>query len=239
MLSIKMNLAVFDIDGTLTKTNGVDGRCFAAAFAQELDLPELSTDWSGYEHRTDSGIADEIFRRHMGIPPTEGQIDAVKRRFLSLLEEAYRENPGEFEPVQGARVFLESLVSDSWHVALATGGWRHSAQFKLAAAGLDMDLPMATGDDAVSRESIVTLAVEKAARHYTAPSFERIVSLGDGEWDAKTARNLGLCFVGISAESDRQELRGAGANRVIGNYLDVAECLEAIGEAGVPKLHLL
>jgi len=39
-----VNLVIFDIDGTLTATNQVDTRCFAAAFLEVFGT-EISTDW--------------------------------------------------------------------------------------------------------------------------------------------------------------------------------------------------
>ncbi len=54
-----MNLVIFDIDGTLTDTNAVDGECYAAAFEREFGRP---VDWRNLTHRTDSGIAQPASR---------------------------------------------------------------------------------------------------------------------------------------------------------------------------------
>ena len=37
-----MKLVVFDLDGTLTRTNDVDGECFVRAFMETLQLPEVN-----------------------------------------------------------------------------------------------------------------------------------------------------------------------------------------------------
>jgi len=40
-----MNLAIFDIDGTLTETNAVDEICFVQAFADAHAITEINTNW--------------------------------------------------------------------------------------------------------------------------------------------------------------------------------------------------
>src|SRR5215211_1125098 len=56
-------LAIFDIDGTLTDTTGVDDECYRLAVAEALDLSPDVIDWSGAAHVTDS----EIFRWLCGV----------------------------------------------------------------------------------------------------------------------------------------------------------------------------
>jgi hypothetical protein len=57
-------LAIFDIDGTLTATNAVDDECYARAVAEMLGVAPEAIDWSGTPHVTDSGIA----RYHVDAP---------------------------------------------------------------------------------------------------------------------------------------------------------------------------
>ncbi len=40
-----MNLAIFDIDGTLTRTLSVDAECYIRAFADEFGLSGFNADW--------------------------------------------------------------------------------------------------------------------------------------------------------------------------------------------------
>jgi hypothetical protein len=49
-------LAIFDIDGTLTDTNGVDDDCYRAAVAGALRIDPGSYDWTKAAHITDAGI---------------------------------------------------------------------------------------------------------------------------------------------------------------------------------------
>ena len=52
-----MRLAVFDLDGTLTRTTGVDDECFVRAMSEELGVGGFCTDWAEYPHSTDQGLA--------------------------------------------------------------------------------------------------------------------------------------------------------------------------------------
>ena len=56
-----MPLAIFDLDGTLTRTTAVDGRCFLSALRQIASGVDPDPDWSAYPDVTDSGILVDVF----------------------------------------------------------------------------------------------------------------------------------------------------------------------------------
>jgi hypothetical protein len=56
-----MNLAIFDIDGTLTESVAVDEVCFVQAFWDVLGIERINTNWLDYNFQTDSGLALEIW----------------------------------------------------------------------------------------------------------------------------------------------------------------------------------
>lgn len=45
-----MNLVIFDIDGTLTKTDYVDEICFVQALSDAHSISGISTDWAAKSH---------------------------------------------------------------------------------------------------------------------------------------------------------------------------------------------
>lgn len=236
-----MKLAVFDIDGTLALTNRVDGRCYLAAFREVLDLDGFDGDWSLFPHRTDSGIARGLYRHCLGRLPESAELDRACGRFVTLLEEALARDPWEFLPVPGAPGLLDALPGHGWAIALATGGWRASAELKLRAAGLAAvvhdGVPLITADDGISRREIVEGAIRAAGQRYRAGrsgAFERVVCLGDGTWDLAVAAELGLPFVGITAEGDSRSLKGAGASHLLPDYTDRPAALRALEEAAAP-----
>lgn len=239
-----MNLAVFDIDGTLTNTQAVDDECFCRTFGLEFDLPGLDADWRGYTHQTDSGIIDEAFRRCLDREPTDSEIRLFIDRFSGLLTRAAQGRPERFSAVSGAGRVLDLLDErPEWTVALATGGWGATSRIKLATAGLDIgSAPLASADDGLSRAQIVSRAVVLAGERYLPPGgqFNRVVSIGDGTWDVDCARELGLAFIGVwnghgpDGGSRAADLQAEGARWMIPDYSDPGLFLDLLDRAGVP-----
>lgn len=64
------------------------------------------------------------------------------------------------------------------------------------------DSLVATASEHTHREHILLEAVALAHRHYGLPTFERIVSIGDGPWDAQAATSIGCEFIGIGPTAD-------------------------------------
>jgi beta-phosphoglucomutase-like phosphatase (HAD superfamily) len=90
-----MNLAVFDIDGTLTESVAVDEACFVQAFHDVLGIGSINTNWLEYPFQTDSGLALEICRSHLGRDPDGAEISRLQSRFAELLAgQPIRDVPG-------------------------------------------------------------------------------------------------------------------------------------------------
>jgi len=216
-----MKLVMFDIDGTLTQTVGADESCFVQALDEVFGFKEVNTDWASYPHCSDSGVVDVLCQTRLGRSPSPEEIAAIQARFVALLNGAAAARP--FEPVAGAEEMLRNLIDGkALAVSLASGGWECSARVKLASAGLDMKrTPAAFSDDAQARESIMCLSMNRAAQFHRIGSFESVVYVGDGVWDARAARNLGFPFIGISGEPGKAaKLHAEGACEVFGDYLD-------------------
>jgi phosphoglycolate phosphatase-like HAD superfamily hydrolase len=230
-----MKLVVFDFDGTLARTDGVDGECFTQAF-ETLDIRGFSTEWNDYEHVTDEGVIRQIFMERFGRHPHPEETGKLIEHFVGLLSARCEENSLEFAEIPGAAALVTQLrAGTEWGVAMATGAWRRSVEFKIPRAGLPIaDIPSAFAEDGPSRESIVLAAVERAGRHYRQSRFERIVSVGDALWDVRTARKLGIPFLGIAGEPRAGTLRAEGASHVIEDYINAAQCLRYFDEARTP-----
>jgi phosphoglycolate phosphatase-like HAD superfamily hydrolase len=230
-----MKLAVFDLDGTLTQTNAVDDICFILAFA-DAGIDDLNDDWSEYQNITDSGVTHEAFLNRMGRTPTAEEVLRIVDRFVELLREHYASDAGRFRQTPGAASFLLNLQKSSqWRVAIATGCWSRSAQFKIEAAGLPINgCPAGFAEDGRSREAIVQAAIRRAADRYAENGFEKIVSIGDAVWDIRTAHRLQLPFVGIGDGEGAETLRRQGASHVVPDFVDEARCIRALDEAAIP-----
>jgi phosphoglycolate phosphatase-like HAD superfamily hydrolase len=233
-----MNLAIFDIDGTLTKTDHIDDICFVQAMTEAFAITDVSTDWAGYSHTTDSAITLDIFKKQFNRAPYESELLKLKSHFVHLLEDYRAKDSSLFAEIAGATTMLRRLNQEpEWIVAIASGGWRTSAALKLKVAGIEADdFPAAFADDGLSREKILQTAISKAERLYRQKHFSRIVSVGDGVWDVRTARNLKIPFLGICAGDDAEKkLRRAGATHFIRDFTNYKQLIYYLTKAEIPQ----
>ncbi len=214
-----MNLAIFDIDGTLVDSNAIDHECFIETFDSEFGLRATDTDWRDYPYHTDRGLTHEFLRRAWSREPEEAEIERHRIAFITLLQA----RTVVLHEIRGARAFLDLIEQRGWSVTLATGAWSESAKLKLALAGFRPDLPLACCDDCVSREEVLQQAIGDG--HHS-----RIVVFGDRWWDVRTARNLKLPFIGVGSE----ELHHAGAGEVIADFSEAGEVMAAMLRARPP-----
>lgn len=206
----KTSIVVLDIDGTLTDSVGPHQRAYLDALTS-FGFPALRTDWAAYRHHTDSGIFAEAWAE----AGFDGRPDL--QRLGTLYRQAF-DAAVDGEPITeipGAGAFLGALGTSCWVPVFATGSLRHGAVHKLSAlkAPVDLDL-LVTASEFETREAIVRAALEAAQAKHGIPSPARMVSIGDGLWDLKTARTLGLEFIGIANGSKAQTLRDHGATAV-------------------------
>ncbi len=228
-------LAIFDIDGTLTRTSEVDDACYIRAVREEWGVPSMSTDWSEYEHSTDNAIAAEIFRRARGREASPAELAALRDRFARLVAEEAARAPERFRPIAGAPSIVVELPRAGWAVAIATGGWTPSARTKLASAGIPAEgIPAAFACDARPRQEIIAIAARRAAEVCGVRGFGRVVYLGDGVWDARACAAAAMPFVGIAEGQRAERLRAAGASVVLPDLADIARVREALERASVP-----
>lgn len=225
---------LLDLDGTLMPSHEVDNRCYWAAvgetFSREVDTLALD----GFTQVTDSALLEAWCQRELGRAPTPAEVGAVRSRFLALLQAAAEADPGPFTPHPGVAEWLAARPPGS--VGIATGGWGHTARFKLQHAGLlqagetaeertdastspRRPLPLASADDAKRRVDIMRIALGRLGREHRS---SRPVFLGDSPWDVAAARELGWPFIGVASGRRAEGLRAAGATRVIDDFLALA-----------------
>jgi len=233
-----MHLVMFDIDGTLTETMKVDEECFVRSFKDVFGFADVDTDWSHYPRTTDSGIFHDVFTSHIGRSPTAQEVSRFRQHFIQLLAAASSQSP--FAPVAGADRLLFRLAQGGSHrVSLATGGWRDSAHLKMASAGMCFDdHPAASADDALDRESIMRLSNQRAAERY-GESFACTVYVGDGVWDARACRSVGVPFIGIGTGSRATRLSAEGAVCVFPDFSDADTFLRSLYEITSAAEHAL
>ncbi len=214
-----MHLVMFDIDGTLTASNEYDAECYIKAIKDILNIEGINPDWSVYRHVTDGGIASEIIEQYKKREATKAELDHVLSRFMFHLKAELRLNPERFTEIPGAISFFQHLNDQpDIAVALATGGWKESAIFKLVNSGFNTDsIPMASSNDAITREEIMQIAQGRAGDYYGVKEFRSKIFIGDGIWDLQASAKSGYNFIGIGSKT--KELKKHGASNLFKDYL--------------------
>lgn len=218
MMTHSKTAVIFDIDGTLLKSEHIDEKYFVMALTDILGDVMLKERWSHYTKVTDNGIIAEILE-HNGKPFANEIIDAVRNRFTWYLDRHFIDG-GSCIPVDGAPEFFRHLhLHDDYIVGIATGGWEKTARMKLAHADFDIgETPLSSSADSDDRTEIM----RHCLRRLPGP-FSKTVYIGDGLWDRNACEELGWTFIGIG-----EKMRGK-CEYHFENFLDIDVILEVIG----------
>jgi phosphoglycolate phosphatase-like HAD superfamily hydrolase len=227
-------LVIFDIDGTLTDTNADDDRLFLEALRETSGIADPIEPWETFGEVTDPAIVREVYSRNLGRRAREIEIAQVRGAFLRKWHEGLESGDLTVTPMPGAREIVEEVRSQKGHVAaLATGGWGPTALMKLTAAQFPVDdLVLATADDAEIRSHIVRTASIFAAAGAAIPGFSQIVCVGDGVWDARTAKQVGAGFIGITNDPEKAiRLTSEGAVATLPDFRSADDFWAAVDKA--------
>lgn len=245
-------LAIFDIDGTLIRSTHIDDECFTIALDRVLGIRGFDTDWANYTHSTDDGLILEIAERYGRFTPSPQQIDDAKAEFFAQLRRAVAAAiAGATSPctqIDGVARMLDAVRSRAgWSVGISSGTSAEAAAIKLGAAGLSLDGLPATFSHRcprthapASRAQIIrctrekTLAASRVAASASPASLAittPTVYIGDGLWDLRAAKELGIGFVGIRHDGNESKLRAEGATRIVHHYRDLTGFLAHLEEA--------
>lgn len=189
----KKRLIVFDIDDTLTKSEDQHQSSYVDSM-YHFGIKDIDQNWKSYVHHTDSYILKENYNRNLsssfGFSFVETFEEEMTKRILEL---------PETREISGAKKVVSFFMNDtSYGVCFATGSLVKPALVKLEQAEIPFVPELVVGSNQFyTREEIVKNAIERARNFYKVDIFEHIISVGDGIWDLKTARNLGIHFMGI------------------------------------------
>ena len=220
-------LIVFDIDGTLLRSVGTHHLAMTRAMDASV-LIHKDPEWSNYANHTDSGVFYEAYEKSFGRSPSEAEC----RDFEALFQTCYdglgvantdAEIPGAIELLRRLQ------ASGEWLLAYATGSYRGPAEHKLLCLGVASEAcVLVTASEFRTRREIVADAVRQRLAGIEARHHGRIVSVGDGPWDARTAADLGLPFIGVANEEKAQALIELGARTVVPDFVDLQRFLNAL-----------
>ena len=189
----KENLIVFDIDDTLTKSENQHQEAYVKTMI-DFGITEINQDWKSYPNVTDSHILKLNYEANFNkefelsfIPEFEKR---MTERMLAL---------NKTEEIKGASKIVDFFMNETdYAICFATGSLLKPALIKLEQANINFVPDLVEASNTIfTREEIVKSAIEKAKNYFGVATFKNIISVGDGIWDLKTARNLGIHFLGI------------------------------------------
>ena len=188
-----MIATIFDIDGTLVDSFGFDDACYISAIREVLGAVYIHNDWSKYKNVTDTGSLRQIMEENK-IQEKE-QIMEVRTKFGELIRQ-YLQNGGKCRPKGGAIHLINKLLAaENYEVGFATGGWRHTAKMKLRHAGFNLKNTILTSSDDGDERVVIMKKCLLQLGH----CFQRVVYIGDAEWDMQATKKLGWHFIGVGA----------------------------------------
>jgi len=216
-----MKLIIFDIDGTLTDTKKVDDICFIYAFDKVFGIDIANMNWNEFTTVTDWGITRDVVLKETKKNLLDVDYKQMKSVFFAKLLAEKKKNSTLFYEVPGALDFYNLFKENpNYQVGIATGCWKESGLIKLDAIGIDpSDIAYANSDDFITREEIVLHTIAQA-EDKNGGKFSEIIYFGDGVWDFKTCKNIGIRFIGIDIKNDGI-LKELGTQTVFTDFLNV------------------
>lgn len=232
---MKSRLVLFDIDGTILLTGGAGRRAITTAL-HEVVGPVDSFQHVRFDGKTDPQIVSELLDAagHAG-PHDADRIDALCRRYVTLLERELQEPAADATVMPGVHPLLDALEARHDVVlGLLTGNVARGAELKLRAVGLD---PArfevgAYGSDSAHRAELPAIAAERARGHFgRVPHGHDVVIIGDTPADVACGAPIGARAIAVATGGySESDLAASGPWAVFPDLSDTARVLAAILE---------
>ena len=189
----KKNVIVFDIDDTLTKSEEQHQTAYVNAM-KHFGMTDINQDWKSYQNVTDSYILKEVFEHNFQKAFDLGMIPDFEEKMTTEMLSMQ-----ETVSILGANAIVDFFLKETdYAICFATGSLHKPAMLKLEQAGINFIPELVEASNSIyTREDIVRSAINKAQKYFQVNAFDQIISVGDGIWDLRTARNLGVHFLGI------------------------------------------
>jgi len=231
-MSSRLEVVLWDVDGTLVSAGGAGRRAFERA-VEEFVGP---FDGTLKEMRLD-GMTDRLIVREaltiLGKPHTEPFCDELLSRYVEHLREEIH-GPG-FSVLPAVETVLAALRDAGRPFGLCTGNVEEGARVKLAKGGLDTYFewgPQAIAGfaaDGEAREDVVAAALRRASARLGRPvSAAAALIVGDTPRDVAAAHLHGCPVLAVATgKFTVAELRDAGAEVAVPS-LEAPEALATL-----------
>lgn len=223
------NLVLFDIDGTLLRTEGVGVAAMLRAFTRLHGERGFSFEGVEIAGALDGLLFARMMARH-GLPADDAAHAEFQRIYGDELARVL--TPAVTRRMPGTPELVGALLDAGAAVGLLTGNYERTAHLKIAAAGFDRaHFPFgAFGADGPSRRHLTPVAIERATAHL-GRGFDpaRVTIIGDTPHDVDCAKAHGCRAIGVgTGPYSPDRLRATGADLAVPDLADLARLREWI-----------
>jgi phosphoglycolate phosphatase-like HAD superfamily hydrolase len=205
-------LALFDIDGTLLRTEG-------EAVQAMIDVGvRLFGDTFTFDGVPVAGRLDPLILRDVfdvsGIVDGESHLPRFQSEYHERLLERLAARPATIMP--GVAAMLDRCEDAEMTLGLVTGNWAKSGLAKIADAGVDPARfsVQAWGDDGRDRAAVAAAAIRRHAQ--AGGCTDNVIIIGDTVHDIACAHANGARAIGVCTGGDtRDALEKAGGDLVV------------------------
>lgn len=194
-------LLLFDIDGTLVKTNGAAGKLMVQSIELEAGLPIQATR-DVYLGSTDRLIVKTLLERNaIAVDDLEEATDRILRRYADAVHAALSP-AGTVTLLPGVVELLQHCSQrEDLALGLVTGNIQAGARAKLIPPDLDRYFHVgAFGDDALERNLLPPIAVWRAETFFAKPFAPQDTwIIGDTPKDIGCAKANGLRCLAVAS----------------------------------------
>ncbi len=187
-----MTILMFDIDGTLSTSQGAGTLAMTRTFMQLWGIEQALTGMN-FAGRSDSWIVPTALANNGRecLPDDLGRfVDA----YVPHLSEAVNERNSELCP--GVIELLDALADEDVTMGLGTGNFRRAAEAKLAPLGIwDRFVDGGFGDDAADRTELLAIGLERL-RRLSSDGADAVV-IGDTSHDVEAGHAIGAKVVAV------------------------------------------
>ncbi len=217
-----MTILMFDIDGTLARSQGAGTLAMSRTFRQLWGIDD-ALDGVNFAGRSDSWIVPTALARQ-GRDCSADDLAVFVEHYVPQLGDALGERDSQLCP--GVLPLLDALAQEDATLGLGTGNFRRAARAKLAPLGIwDYFIDGGFGDDHPDRVALLAAGLERLRRHARAGAD--VVVIGDTSHDVEAGHAIGAMVVAVrTGYAQADELDEADA--ILDDLSDLNASLRAI-----------
>ena len=187
-----MTILMFDIDGTLSTSQGAGTLAMTRTFMQLWGIERALTGMN-FAGRSDSWIVPTALANN-GRDCSADDLARFVDAYVPHLSEAVNERNSELCP--GVIELLDALADEDVTMGLGTGNFRRAAEAKLAPLGIwDRFVDGGFGDDAADRTELLAIGLERL-RQLSSDGADAVV-IGDTGHDVEAGHAIGAKVVAV------------------------------------------